>query len=88
MPSRWDDRGLSEEIIELTRETGGGRFELTPDEDLDDTFVRVADELRHQYLIGFSPLLLDGKEHELQVRLMREGLQARARTSYRATGPR
>jgi hypothetical protein len=46
------------------------------------TFRRVADELRHQYLIGFSPSAIDGAEHTIEVRLTRPGMRALARTSY------
>lgn len=83
-----DDRGVGKDVASLTRQTGGGHFELKPDDNLTDTFGRVAEELRHQYLIGFSPTALDGKEHRLEVRLTRRDLTARARTSYRASRPR
>jgi VWFA-related protein len=62
--------------------TGGGYFELTKTNDLIGTFARVADELHHQYLIGFEPSKLDGKTHKLEVRLKTRGLTARARKTY------
>jgi Ca-activated chloride channel family protein len=66
----------------LTEATGGGHFNLARDADLAMTFRRVADELRHQYLIGFSPSAIDGAEHTIEVRLTRPGMRARARSSY------
>ena len=49
--------------------TGGGYFELTSTNDLASTFARVAEELHHQYALGFTPAKLDGKMHTLEVRV-------------------
>ena len=65
--------------------TGGGYFELTSTKDLADTFKRVADELHHQYALGFAPAALDGKMHALQVRVTGTGATVRARRSYLAS---
>jgi Ca-activated chloride channel family protein len=69
-------------LRKLALASGGGYFELTSARDLASTFARVADELHRQYLIGFVPQKLDGKAHDLEVRVKREGLVARARKSY------
>jgi Ca-activated chloride channel family protein len=69
-------------LPKIAGETGGGYFELTRTNDLVGTFARVADELHHQYLIGFEPQKLDGKTHKLEVRLKTRGLTARARKTY------
>ncbi len=68
--------------------TGGGYFELTSTADLNATFTRIADELHHQYALGFTPTKLDGKMHTLTLHLAKEGMTARARKSYLATTPR
>lgn len=78
------DRGLRR----LAEETGGGYFELRTTTALGETFARVAEELRAQYLLGFSPAVLDGKVRKLEVRLRQPGLTARARRSYLAVPPR
>ena len=49
---------------------------------------RVADELHHQYALGFTPTELDGKMHELEVRLADASEIARARKSYLAQNER
>jgi Ca-activated chloride channel family protein len=72
------DRGLRR----IAEETGGGYFELTRTADLAPTFTRVAQELHSQYVIGFAPANLDGRVHQLEVRMKPEGLTARARRSY------
>jgi Ca-activated chloride channel family protein len=69
----------------FANETGGGYFDLKKDSDLNSSFTRIAQELRSQYLLGFSPAALDGKVHRLEVRVKRAGLKARSRRSYTAT---
>jgi Ca-activated chloride channel family protein len=71
----------------LAEESGGGYFELTNANDLTATFTRVADELHHQYLLGFPPSRADGKLHRLDVRVRRPSMVVRARKSYVAPGP-
>jgi Ca-activated chloride channel homolog len=66
-------------------ETGGGYFDLKKDADLNSSFTRIAQELRSQYLLGFSPAALDGKVHRLEVRAKRTGLKTRSRRSYTAS---
>jgi Ca-activated chloride channel family protein len=68
----------------IADETGGGYFELQKSADLAPTFTRVAQELHSQYVVGFTPLQLDGKVHKLAVRVKQAGLTARARRSYLA----
>jgi Ca-activated chloride channel family protein len=72
----------SRDLRKIADETGGGYFELKKTDELSPTFTRVASELRSQYLLGFTPSVLDGKPHRLEVRLKRPGLNARARKSY------
>lgn len=75
------DRGLKG----LAEETGGGFFLLKKTDELGATFTRVAQEIHSQYLLGFSPSLLDGKVHKLEIRVKRPGMAARARKTYVAT---
>jgi VWFA-related protein len=79
-----DGTGLDGEIMQMAEETGGGHFALPEGADLTSTFTRVADELRRQYLIGFSPAALDGKLHRVEVRVGRNGMKVRARRNYLA----
>jgi Ca-activated chloride channel homolog len=75
-------------LPKIAAATGGGYFELTSASDLASTFTRVADELHHQYALGFTPSVLDGKMHSLDLHAKGEGMQARARKSYLARGVR
>jgi Ca-activated chloride channel homolog len=72
------DRGLKR----LAEDTGGGYFELKKTAELGETFTRVAQELHSQYVLGFSPEVLDGKIHKLEVRVKKAGMSARARKTY------
>ena len=77
------DRGLKR----LAEETGGGYFELKKTEELGPAFTRVAQELHSQYVLGFTPQLLDNKVHRLDVKTTNASLKTRARRSYVAAPP-
>jgi len=72
-------------VRKLAEETGGGYYLLKATADLNTTFTRIAQELHSQYVLGFSPTLLDGKVHKLTVNVKRPGMKARARKSYVAS---
>lgn len=74
----------SRDLRKISDETGGGYFELAKTADLAPTFTRVAQELRSQYLIGFTPAALDNKVHKLELRIDKPGMTVRARRSYLA----
>jgi VWFA-related protein len=76
---------LGSTMTSLADETGGGHFEVKKGATLTTTFARVADELRHQYALGFTAVALDGQVHAIEVRVAKAGLVARARKSYLAT---
>ena len=80
MPSQ--ARRVDPGLKKIAEETGGGYFELKKTADLSPTFTRVAQELHSQYVIGFSPTVLDNKVHRLSVRVKQPGMTARARRSY------
>ena len=72
----------------LADDTGGGYFELKKTDELAPTFTRVAQELHSLYALGFTPSTLDGKEHKLDVRVKKQGMNARARKTYIASPDR
>jgi hypothetical protein len=78
-----EGKGLSTRLVDLIGQTGGGHFDLKRSDDLGAAFLRLADELHHQYMIGFTPLALDGQAHSLEVRVKR-GLRACANAIRRA----
>jgi Ca-activated chloride channel family protein len=73
---------LADEMKVLSYETGGGFRMFDATADAAAAMQQVADELHHQYLIGFQPTALDGRVHRLEVRVKRSGMTATARRSY------
>jgi Ca-activated chloride channel family protein len=73
-----EGRGLGARMVDLIGKTGGGHFILQRTDDLSAAFDRLTSELRHQYLVGFTPSPLDGKVHDLEVRVKRPGLTVQA----------
>jgi Ca-activated chloride channel homolog len=71
----------------LTAETGGRAFFPFKVEQLERSFVDIADELRNQYNISYSPdpLVADGKFHLMELRVKgRKDLVVNARKGYYA----
>jgi VWFA-related protein len=73
-----------EGMAKIAAATGGGYFELTSPGDLLGKFDRVIDELHHQYALGFAPQKLDGKLHDLTVKVNKPGYTVRARKRFLA----
>src|SRR3954454_12574636 len=87
MPQRRNEPMMQkpdEGMAKIAAATGGGYFELTSQGDLLGNFDRVIDELHHQYALGFVPQKLDGKLHDLTVKVKKPGYTARARKRYLA----
>ena len=74
--------GLSGAIKEVALETGGGFVEVGDDENLSAAMDRVVEELRHQYLLGFAPRVMDGKPHRLAIQMRDSRMKARGPRSY------
>jgi Ca-activated chloride channel homolog len=87
-PGRMQRTRPDRTLKKFAEETGGGYFELKKTDDLAPTFTRVAQELHSQYTLGFTPTVLDGKEHKLELKVKQPGMSARARKSYIASEDR
>ncbi len=74
------------EFLGTLAEVSAGRFYESEVTDLKKTFKLIAEELRHQYQLGFYPdnNKLDGKVHALRVQVLRPDVAVRARRSYTA----
>ena len=70
--------GLAGPVRSLARESGGGHLVLRADEQLRTAFETLLQELRAQYVVGFTPPTLDGRTHSLRVRTRSNGLTVRA----------
>lgn len=82
--ARIDGRALRR----LTDGTGGRTETVRGFERLDEATARLADELNHQYLIGYrAPAQQDGRWREIKVDVRTRGAQVRARAGYTALSP-
>ena len=83
MERRNDD---AREFLGELADASAGRFYESELTDLKKTFKLIAEELRHQYQLGFYPdyKKVDGKVHTLRVQVLRPELAVRARRSYKA----
>ena len=72
----------------LADKTGGRYFLAASPKSLKESFERIAQELRHQYSLGFYPQTrAAGKSRQLKVRVNRPDVAVRARKSYIYKGP-
>ena len=70
----------------LAEDTGGGYYKLLDRDDLPRTFARIAEELRHQYVFGYTPAG-DGSDHKIDVRVKRANAIVRFRRVYLEAAP-
>jgi len=78
------DMGI--DLMEQLAGVTGGRFYEGETKNLKETFALIAEELRHQYRLGFYPIDLqrDGSAHALQVRVDLPNVSVRSRREYLA----
>jgi VWFA-related protein len=76
-----DGKGV---LMRMSRETGGGFFEVTKQQSLDRIFARIQDELRSEYSIGYvsdAPVRIS-EFRKLQVTTKQKELVVQARDRY------
>lgn len=80
--------GYSGESVlkKLAEETGGRVIFVNRGRDLDKAFTEIAEELRSQYSIGYSPTnpRHDGAFRKLKIKLAHDGYRVQARNGYYA----
>ena len=79
------DYKLADQFLhQLATKTGGRLYEANERTQLSEAFSKIAEELRHQYSIGYYPetTLQSGERREIRVRVDRPELAVRARDSY------
>jgi Ca-activated chloride channel homolog len=70
-------------LNEITNQSGGRTEVVRDTADLQTATANIADELNHQYVLGYSsPHPGDGQYHSIRVRVTREGYKVRARAGY------
>lgn len=66
----------------FVEDTGGGYMRFAEIDEINRIMTEVAQELHHQYLLGFTPATLDGRLHKLEVRVPQSNYTVRARKNY------
>jgi Ca-activated chloride channel family protein len=70
-------------LNDITGQSGGRTEVVRATEDLDTATASIAEELNHQYVLGYSsPHPGDGQYHSIRVRATSPGYKVRARTGY------
>jgi Ca-activated chloride channel homolog len=79
------DYKLADQFLhQLATKTGGRLYAANERTQLNEAFSKIAEELRHQYSLGYYPqtTLQSGERREIRVRVDRSDLAVRARDSY------
>jgi len=80
-----NDRVNEFTLREMTDESGGYTEVVRSIDDLAPATARIADELNHQYLLGYSPATAaDDTFRAIRVRVARDGYTVRSRKGYTA----
>jgi VWFA-related protein len=71
-------------LEDLARVSGGRTYEASNAYNLDAAFASIAEELRRQYSLGYYPETAGqaGERRQIRVRVMRQNVVVRAKTSY------
>jgi VWFA-related protein len=70
-------------LQQMSRETGGGFFEVTRKLSIDQIYDRIEEELRNQYSLGFTPDNTDNFGfHRIAVTIKQKGLIVQTREGY------
>jgi VWFA-related protein len=71
-------------LDQLAQATGGRLYKPTSFDALESTYAEVADELRHQYAIYFTPLnkARDGSFRRVRVEMTNSALHTQTRIGY------
>jgi Ca-activated chloride channel family protein len=74
-------------LRQLAQETGGRLFMPKRPTELGDVYTQIADELTHQYIVGYlsTNAGADGEWRRVAVRVNRPNVQARTRSGYFAS---
>ncbi len=81
-----DTYRVADDYLSQLAELSGGVLERADRlEDLEQAFTRIAEELRHQYLLGYYPKDSEsrGMDRRIKVRVRRPNLRVRARPGYK-----
>jgi VWFA-related protein len=87
-PPRADVPDGKKVLERMSKETGGGYFEVSKKHSLDDIYRQIQDELRNQYSIGYTSdkPAGSGEFRRIQLAVRQKGLIVQARDGYYTGG--
>ena len=70
----------------ISKETGGGFFEVSKKRSIGQIFAIIQEELRSQYNVGYTPTntALDGTFRKVEIQANKKDYKIQARTGYYA----
>ena len=83
MPQAMERADGRKVLKQISKETGGGFFEVTRKLPMDEIYRRIEEELRNQYNIGYTPAKSeDGRYRDISLSAKRRDLMVQARQGY------
>jgi VWFA-related protein len=83
MPRRAEHADGKKVLQQISKETGGGFFEVSKKQPIDDIYRRIEEELRNQYNIGYTPPKSgDSQYREISLTARRKDLIVQSREGY------
>jgi VWFA-related protein len=73
---------ITREIWRVSEESGGRALPLVGSDQLSTVWSEITSELRHQYLLSYTPPESDGREHDIKVAVRKKGFTVRSRRTY------
>jgi VWFA-related protein len=71
-------------LQQISKETGGGFFEVSKKQPIEQIYSRLEEELRNQYSLGYTPDKADAGFRKISVAVKQKGLIVQARDGYYA----
>jgi len=71
-------------LQQISKETGGGFFEVSKKQPIEQIYAHLEEELRNQYSLGYTPDNTEPGFHRIGLAVKQKGLIAQARDGYYA----
>jgi VWFA-related protein len=83
LPREVDRMDGKKTLQHISKQTGGGFFEVNKKQPIDEIYRRIEEELRNQYNIGYTPVKTDdGRYREISLTAKRRDVLVQAREGY------
>ncbi|HLN04126.1 MAG TPA: VWA domain-containing protein [Bryobacteraceae bacterium] len=73
-------------LEQISKETGGGFFEVSKKQPIEQIYEHIQEELRSQYSLGYTPDKAEAGYHKITVTVKEKALLVQARDGYYAGG--